>query len=953
METTEGKFEGLTITLKKRKLNISAEKPESVKNIPEEDYLVLGHYDQIAIKYISDWWEWTPDRTEGISLDDVFVDKYSIKAYFPENGWRKKHQKKGYDYDIWKGTENETPFVIVSVINISEEYAREILKSKKHDVCDAFSDVVTSCVEEAGIKDRWEQMHCALLPTIGFSDFLLVFKTADLNSTLNLLERLKEILIDGAPCLSNAYTMIGFRDRGLDKLQAESVGGIKLAIRFGLRDGISARQFKTYFEKVFEDRENGQNAAGIEKNYRVLGDADFLIVSNIELQQVLPRYFYREKPGLFHPAHDLFRYYIRSMQSEVRVEAPRGAADLSNIEKIRKEKNVDYVIEEYQSIIHRLEDFMNDNRIPERVVYGLQIVMKRFLQLVQSGHCFDMEYIIGGAFRNLIICLEQSMDIIAKKKSAGEYEEIDEIGQMCSALNTFRDKIGDYLADMQRSDSLFLEGRSLSHPSIGSATKLLFFYNGYIDMVKSVLCAEGENDRYQFVVTSGGTDQTRATDLFSHLDPSGEEAHSIILLSVPEASLYDVKSSLFHVLHEMLHFCGERKRRERLGFVIDAVCAYTAAAFGDFLEKDQEYLYYKTLAPLKPYLSSETIKSIKEAINDKTNEIKDKIEKLIKDRLAAEIPESWKEKDYFGRKVYRKLYIIMEEKIFELQEKDRKTEQLLYDIFWSYQYALAERIEKILQDSKIPYSNVNHFCPRLKMIRESDANGENADFAKQDKKNIRDIIELYFGKDVGRSGAGKDTRDDTDESSIVIGEEDADFDLDQILMNLKQLCEECYADCMAGRILDLSTEHFIFSFLTETRNERDAFPAVSLSKLRMIIDLKYLYGIENGLSEDVRKRLMQHAEKVQKTGMKHIKTDDLADWLEKIISTEGQKEKIEALTIPVIAYLEQCEREWEKQKLFEQLGGIQKINEYSDMETAENTYGFLESVADKWTGYAR
>ena len=44
-------FEGLTITLKKRKLNINRDNLKSTKTMSENDYLVLGHYDQITIKY--------------------------------------------------------------------------------------------------------------------------------------------------------------------------------------------------------------------------------------------------------------------------------------------------------------------------------------------------------------------------------------------------------------------------------------------------------------------------------------------------------------------------------------------------------------------------------------------------------------------------------------------------------------------------------------------------------------------------------------------------------------------------------------------------------------------------------------------------------------------------------------------------------------------------------------
>ena len=66
----------------------------------------------------------------------------------------------------------------------------------------------------------------------------------------------------------------------------------------------------------------------------------------------------------------------------------------------------------------------------------------------------------------------------------------------------------------------------------------------------------------------------------------------------------------------------------------------------------------------------------------------------------------------------------------------------------------------------------------------------------------------------------------------------------------------------------------------------------------------------------------------------------------------NEKERITALTEPVMAYLRQCEEEWKKQGGFEKFESIQEMNIYSEMETADDIYGFLQSVADKWICYA-
>lgn len=943
MKNTQEIFEGLTITLKKRQLNINDGYSASVKKIPEgNDYLVLGHYDQMSVHYINRWWDWAPSKTESISLEDIFIDKYSIKAYFPNTAKRAQYSLQKFDYDIWKEPTSDVPFIVSSVINISEEYAKEILDDKKN-VCDAFASLILTCIDQEHLTEKWPHMHCAVLPTIGFSDFLLLFKTTDLNSTLNLLEGLKETYVNGIPCLSNAYTMIGFCNKGLDHLSKQDVGGIKLAIRFGLKDGISARQFHLYFKQKLLEESKSKERDGIEKNYRILGDSDFLIVSNIELQQVLSFYFCEDHAGLFHPAHDMFKYYIRSMQSEVRVNSSTDDTVIIPIDSIRKEKNITNIIVQYTASINKLKSFIRTNHIPERIIYGMQIVMKRYLQLIQSGHCFDMESIIGGAFVNLLRCMEQNIESAESLEDEDKYEKIQ---YMLDALNTFRSKIGDYLADMQRSDSLFLEGRSLSHPSIGSATKLLFFYNGYIDSVKNALCPKAQRENYQFIVTSGGTDQTQAIDLFSHLNPSRNDACSVILMTVPEASLYDVKSSLFHALHEMLHYCGERKRELRFQYVIEAVSAYTASFFGDFLKISHIPFYDETRVFLSSYMSPAENTSIQLEIDALIDQQTDNLKSILKDQIKKQIwnqiPKNLHESDYFGRSVYSLLYTVIEDKVFVSEDSNQKVKLEIYECFTQYRYALSHEIKEVLFRHRIPYSDIDLICTHLETMVQCIHQGKYTEYSPRDMDIISCIIDLYLGKDI---------RTNTD--IFYIADEDADIDLDALLITLRFLFEECYADCMASEILELYPPHFIFSFLTEARNEQNAFISDSSSRLRIITDLDYLYNIKDTFPEDILASIRSYAEKIQENDMNYVEVDSLISWLQNLIETSESKERVSSLVNPVKDYLRECKAEWRKQNLFNALKNIKTINKYSEMDTPDNIYGFLDSVSDQWIYYAR
>lgn len=577
------KFEGLLLTLKKRKLNITKEDVSDEKKDNVKNYLVLGHFDEMDIKHIEKWSDWSPRNTDAISLRDEFVDKYVIKVYFPEYSQREKLQQKGFDYGIWnKQDVEEAPFTVVSVINISEKYV-EIVQKENKDMKEVLYEQVEHCASSNVFKDIWRDLHCAVCPTIGFSDFVLMFKTPKLKKALEFIDVLKQIICEGTVFLSNVYTMTGFCKNGLDKLQNSDVDGLRFSIRFGLRNGISAATFQKYFEDKIDDYKNQKKLFdGEDETYDVLGGSDSVIVSNLKLKTFLPLYFCdNDVPNIFHPKHEMFTNYIRSMHSEISVNIPKDAPKteiVSNSSSVEKYKDT------YNEYREELKGFVQDQNMPERIVYGIQIVMKRFLELIQSGHCFDVEKIIGDAFLSLEKCTEQN---IKDLRNAGSQEDVQ---QLFDALNCFREIIGNYLADMQRSDSLSLEGRSLSHPSIGSATKLLLFYNGYINTLKEILCGEKGNN-FCFVVTSGGTDRTKVIDVFSHLTPTIEDVNSLLIVTMPELSLYTIRESLFHIFHEVLHFCGERKRKDRAKYVIEAVSGYTACWLCDFFKNHQKERY--------------------------------------------------------------------------------------------------------------------------------------------------------------------------------------------------------------------------------------------------------------------------------------------------------------------------------------------------------------------------
>lgn len=918
-------FEGLTVTLKKRKMCVEG------GNISEEfsknNYRVLGHFDQMSIKYVGSWSQWTPFHTETVSLKDEYIDKYNIKAYFPESKVRAKYRGKGVTYEIWKEQNDEFSFVIACVVNISIEYASELLKGKK-DVNDCFIDLVCKCAKDCGKDEEYKDMYMSVCPTIGYSDFLLLFKTNDINYVFRIIEELKYQGNQKNPYISDIYTLVGFCNKGLENLRNNISKGIEVSIRFALKEGVSAAQFKNIL-----DNELG---SGWGRSYRVLGDSDFMLVTNAELSQVLPLYFNNGSPGSLCPGSIVFKY-IRNMQSELCI------GDIGKIETVSQyspDENND-LIEQYRKKfsvnLEKLKEFLVKNRLPGRIIYGLQIVMKRFLQLIRTKHSFDVEKIVGDVFDNFFNCVTQSIEDIdcLANQSDGDSEsnKYYYLQNFLKALNFFRENVGDYLADMQRSDSLFLEGRSLSHPSIGSATKLLFFYNWYINRVKEKIDIKNA-DRYSFLVMSGGTDQTQAIDLFAYLPPS-DKTCSVVLITVPEASLYDVKSSLFHVLHELLHFCGERKRKERWEYIIKALSTYTGIAFGDFLEKDQNAFINDCLKQLEFYKDTVSYAKLRKAVEAEvvsaTNTLKESLAKELRGRIESNSEDVL----YYGRYAYGEIGKSVS-KLFNM--KNSGLINKIYKLYLEYQKDLMQSISSVLEKEGILYSMI-HLNAETVYYKLLDAKDKK--YNAHDMNLIKKIVAYYFGRE---------NSEDSEEFSF--DERDRKIALWEILQTLADLFKECYADCIAGKILDIETSQFIYSFLTETRNEQDAFSTDNISRLRMLTDFKYMFGIEDNVPDDVKQKLKKLLNDAEKKITCYVTPDQAIEWIDTILDKKGQEERIAALIDPVIEYLDICNRDW-KGKSEKAISELRDLNNYSEMKTDADVYSFLHYVSDSWIFYAK
>lgn len=959
-------FKGMILTLKKR-MNCTQK-----DDTGESDFLMFGHYDGLTLHCIDKWYHMRPGadtiKAGTINVKDTFQDKYTIKMYFPKKRFREKLDKRGFCYQFWekdgfnRTTDNsilkECPFISVAVLNLNKEYVRNN-KNYFSDIADRLSKILED--------ERFSKVYCALFPSIGYSDYVCLFLTDNPGKTVTLLDKLKmETFLRKArekeqkdqffPMLSNFYVITGFAKIGLQNIGMLS--DITLSIRVNLCEGVSVWDFRNYFLK------EAVNEFAISEDklssYHMFGSSDCLIIPDMSFNKFIPLYF---DSKLLNPGNKLFKDYISSISSSLCVKVQ---------DQITSEKEIEGNIDEnkyrdgFDKIVKKLTEVATEYKRPVRGVYGLERVMKIFLNLLRSSHSFDVEYVIGRAFNVLLYNIDKTINLIARLDGADRSEMIDNLWE---AVRLFREMAGDYLSDMQRSDSSFIEGQSLSHPSIGSATKFLLFYNKYVNEISALLSAMEEDKSkrtYTFIVTSGGNDMTVANDLFAYLDPADKEDQSLIVIQIPEMSLYDVKGTMFRLLHECMHFCGERKRKLRMEALLEAYAISSADMFCKYIEnsiyhnvKDVEVQGYR--------VDFHEFRQLCEKEKKKTDSIEIRLKTKTKELLERSLDEvSANENFYYGRNLYKTVYEksiqkvfipIMKDEASDGSERDKRGEmaRYAYECLLEYQKYISEKINECVETKGEFYTDADLLYATA-MNKLSRYRSEENEIDQEESDIILRAIERYIGNIVQQKSEEK------------INEEEIPEAL-EILDLLFALFKEVYADCMAVKILNVSIEDFILAFVYEVWNLNTAFPDHGVQICRFGLEMEVLYGITGRVSEEIRQKIRDkmlswrergfcYGKKGEKNAVELKKyAKELCDWLDRhlVVYEERFREKME----PVENYIKECIsylRLWMDKKgneeNAEKIKEIRKSYQYADLDTDEKMYKMMECIGEAWKGMA-
>lgn len=949
-------FQGILFTLKKRKQYPS----EPDKKF--YDFTTFGYYDGLSVSYIDQWYQFRPAgiaKTCGyVNQREPFTDIYVIKGFFQNDEYLNDDL---FDYSIWQkiGEKDAQNGMCSEAVDLLEAY-QYICLSSIHlsqtfvEQCDGLKKMTNEVKKyiEATAKDEgWnlKELHCAVFPTIGFSDYVIGFVSKDFEIPTYCISKLREWKIDNKAVISSCYTICGvYKDFKVTKDNFNADSGVRMIAEFSLREGASAKEFhavirRKLIEKLKELQIGGkrlENAeAELEDYYITFGNVDTLVVPNMNIEYYLALFMGQE----FQPGEIFYKNFIIGTKTSIciakKVEQERNDKLHSVDSQKIIEPNVYDIHDKWKSFAQDFERELKKRSYTVRMSRAIEQIIQNYYNVANTLHGFDirscLDDFISATLEDIRVCWED--------------EETD-WDKLKSTIKIFRDKVGDFVADLLRSDKPFIEGNTLSHPAIGTATKILFAYTAILNKIAMQMV--DNNQKIVFLVISGGADATTAIDLFSFLEEEKikgkDNIRKPVLIVVPEKGLYDIKGTLFRLLHECMHYCGKRLRVERYELYLDIMAEMMSHDITKiFFDENfvEEYLSTQEI-----YLPQKQYEHLRKNIWMQTEEWCEEIKKSIKNCICGYTDFAdyrrlnSNESNYYENALFHAnsvndghAGILSMDSIADIwnKEKDSLSEKI-EKIIKEREDELYEKINVLLQKEDINVCAANIRARRLAYQKE-----------KGEDKRIRTYLNIYGAVLVDNYNVG------------IWKRLKWWYNYDAISKVGFWSMRESRADFLAIRLLDMRVEEYLLAFIYEEENIDRAMPKTLDNVLRMGSVLRIGFDIsKDSFKGDIREKILQYAGKMKKfAGYEYEdERDRMKDYLNEYIDRielllgKYEEKRWRGVAKNIEKYLLDISQTLLVDESIEQLRGIYKK---CDMTNKEDTYATIQYLFQQWEQLAK
>ncbi|MCL1975686.1 MAG: hypothetical protein FWG61_05955 [Firmicutes bacterium] len=490
-----------------------------------------------------------------------------------------------------------------------------------------------------------KRLHCATYYSTGFGDMVIIFRTSRLDLASDLIAALRmRPFNDDSFILSTSYAICGI-ESNYDNAKYPNLNNdmehMRLSVRFILKPGMNAAGFYEELRKSIREKHanNTEYLNKIDKHLPEVAEISELVISsdNSTLQygnflaqmygnsdalispNERPFYYLDEyiKGGL-KPGNKFYEKYIAATRSSMR-RLPQNEALFTNIDKsvitkqrARQQKQGDMLKKTLTSLLQEVGQYCeirnsiltnilktNNTEKSTHMRRGLKHTLELYTDLAQSDHSYDICCMLNPVMESFAINIVNAkqeleglkQDLENKMHRGQELDRKDYkiIGNMIGNSDTnieyFRHELNELLIDFSRADRQYIEGRTMLHPAIGSATKLILSYSRFLQVLIELLQDENylPESTCSFFVSCGGAMNTRAKRLFKHIAPvyynensDKTTTHKLLQLRLTERALFRPGAAAYSIVHEALHYAGYKFPTKRAKKLVEAVVAYLA-----------------------------------------------------------------------------------------------------------------------------------------------------------------------------------------------------------------------------------------------------------------------------------------------------------------------------------------------------------------------------------------
>ena len=647
---------------------------------------VLGYFDHMRFQLIDSWLDFSPRTTavelhgeDSKSFEDAIngslLSMYPIKLLFPEQTVMDELcQSVGLSYNSWlDGIDRlleRNPCLTVLLVNLTDEFKGDFPRDPCGEQLKRFADVIrqgqflfpdSGDGEPVPYDPDWARnASLCVMPSLGYSDYCIIMAETDWRLAPVLIEFLHRAVYvkpgtqETVPILSTDYVIPAYHVTGKGNWSRAHQWGTYLSMRIHLKPGTAMSDLK---RAVGDEVEVYQNS----------GSSDCVLESRSET--AFNRLLEIAASGYRNNGSEAGKIRTLVVSTEASFRCPVSDIRMlrqSNIVEIKASGQIKAQIKKLREVLQNYWNLLRKENCHMRKFNSMWNRVTAIENICKGPHNRSLQEIMGPWLDTFTDCLDrcvQQAAEFAEKEPEDRKELYMWLSYLDEAMGTFIVEAGSLLADLSRSDCFFMESERYNHASVSSATSLLVAYNRWQNrFVEDVLKEDPDNCcQYAFLVRSGGCDTTTTNNIFYSLEPEVIFAseREVLKESMPlvtqmsEMSLFDCGGTVLRMTHECMHYCGERHRRERVGFII----GFAARYFGDHLAYilfNEESYPKRTIEDLREKFlldDNEVASAINEAWRCGREDLRMRIAEWIEDKLNQFYQSkrlTWHEQNYMS-----------------------------------------------------------------------------------------------------------------------------------------------------------------------------------------------------------------------------------------------------------------------------------------------------------------